>query len=104
MPRPKTIDLTPNSAAEDARINDGIAVDPDNGEWVAASFAKAAPAEAAMPPAIYDALLRRRGPQKAPVKVSISLRVDRDVLDGWRASGPGWQARMNDALRKTIPR
>ena len=42
---------------------------------------------------------RTRGPQKAPTKQSISLRVDRDVLAAYRATGPGWQARMNEALR-----
>jgi uncharacterized protein (DUF4415 family) len=40
-----------------------------------------------------------RGPQKAPTKEMISLRVDRDVLAAYRATGPGWQARMNVALK-----
>ncbi|MGN6685716.1 MAG: BrnA antitoxin family protein, partial [Devosia sp.] len=33
-------------------------------------------------------------------KQAISLRVDADVLDKFKADGPGWQSRMNDALRK----
>jgi len=45
---------------------------------------------------------RTRGPQKAPTKQSISLRVDRDVLAAYRATGPGWQARMNEALRAAL--
>jgi uncharacterized protein (DUF4415 family) len=42
--------------------------------------------------------------QKAPslpgVKEMVSLRIDRDVLDHFQESGPGWQDRINDALRK----
>ena len=34
------------------------------------------------------------------VKELISLRIDRDVLDYFQEGGPGWQDRMNAALRK----
>jgi uncharacterized protein (DUF4415 family) len=33
-------------------------------------------------------------------KELVSLRIDRDVLDHFQDSGPGWQDRINDALRK----
>jgi uncharacterized protein (DUF4415 family) len=33
-------------------------------------------------------------------KELVSLRIDRDVLDHFQHSGPGWQDRINDALRK----
>ena len=33
-------------------------------------------------------------------KETVSLRIDRDVLDYFQADGPGWQERINDALRK----
>ena len=43
-------------------------------------------------------------PPKRPVvpnaKETISLRIDRDVLDYFQEAGPGWQDRINDALRK----
>jgi uncharacterized protein (DUF4415 family) len=43
-------------------------------------------------------------PPKAPavpgVKETVSLRIDRDVLDFFQEDGPGWQDRINDALRK----
>jgi uncharacterized protein (DUF4415 family) len=42
-------------------------------------------------------------PEKASlpgVKEQITLRVDRDVLDYFQADGPGWQERINQALRK----
>ncbi|OFW21540.1 MAG: hypothetical protein A3H97_09745 [Acidobacteria bacterium RIFCSPLOWO2_02_FULL_65_29] len=41
----------------------------------------------------------QRGPQKSPTKEQISLRVDRDVAAAYRATGPGWQTRANEALR-----
>ena len=34
------------------------------------------------------------------VKEQVSLRLDQDVLDHFRAGGPGWQDRINTALRK----
>ncbi|WJR74816.1 BrnA antitoxin family protein [Bradyrhizobium sp. NP1] len=34
------------------------------------------------------------------VKEQVSLRIDQDVLEFFRAGGPGWQDRINDALRK----
>ena len=41
-----------------------------------------------------------RGPQKTPTKQQVTLRLDRDVLERFRATGEGWQSRINDALRK----
>ena len=35
-------------------------------------------------------------------KEMVSLRLDRDILDHFQADGPGWQDRINDALRKLI--
>jgi len=44
-------------------------------------------------------------PEKKPAalpnaKELISLRIDRDVLDFFQENGPGWQERINDALRR----
>ena len=40
-------------------------------------------------------------PQAAPgAKEQVTLRIDRDVLDYFQADGPGWQERINQALRK----
>jgi uncharacterized protein (DUF4415 family) len=35
-------------------------------------------------------------------KELVSLRIDREVLDHFQETGPGWQDRINDALRKHI--
>ena len=46
-----------------------------------------------------DERLRARGPQHAPTKQQVTLRLDPDVLAKFRATGPGWQARINAALK-----
>ena len=45
---------------------------------------------------------RRRGPQKASTKVFTGIRLDADVIDAFKATGPGWQTRMNAALREWL--
>jgi uncharacterized protein (DUF4415 family) len=41
----------------------------------------------------------RRGLQPLPPKASISIRVDQDVLEWFKAQGPGYQTRINTVLR-----
>jgi uncharacterized protein (DUF4415 family) len=41
-----------------------------------------------------------RAPSLPGAKETVSLRIDRDVLDFFQEGGPGWQERINDALRK----
>jgi len=35
-------------------------------------------------------------------KELVSLRIDRDILDHFQEDGPGWQDRINDALRSLV--
>ncbi len=86
---------------EEAAIQAGIAQDPDNPEITDEQWAKARPMTEAMPE-LVAAMRRMRGAQAAPTKEHLSLRLDRDVLAAWRATGPGWQARINDALRRAV--
>ena len=46
--------------------------------------------------------LRRRGPQKSPRKVPISIRLSPDVAAGLRATGTGWQSRAEEVLRSWL--
>jgi|SRR4051812_21130454 uncharacterized protein (DUF4415 family) len=41
----------------------------------------------------------RRGLQPLPSKAAVSLRVDQDVLEWFKAQGPGYQTRINSVLR-----
>jgi len=49
---------------------------------------------------IGDTVIRPGRPKGSGVKQPVSLRLDKDVLAHFRATGPGWQSRMNEALRK----
>ncbi|MGE3510897.1 MAG: BrnA antitoxin family protein [Vicinamibacterales bacterium] len=76
--------------------------DEENPEWTAEDFRRARPALEALPKEVVEAIRRyrgQRGPQKAPTKELISIRVDRDVAEALRATGSGWQTRANEALR-----
>lgn len=46
-----------------------------------------------------ETLLRRGRPPAEVTKTPIKLRLDPDIVDAFKASGRGWQTRMNDALR-----
>jgi uncharacterized protein (DUF4415 family) len=86
------------SGAEEARIKAGIVADPDNPEWSARDFRRAKSFEAAFPALAKSR--RGRGPQKQPTKVAVSLRLTREVVERFKADGPGWQTRMDKVLKK----
>jgi uncharacterized protein (DUF4415 family) len=75
------------TASEDVSIARGIAADPD-----------AAP-DLSEPVA---GIVRRLGrPLKPDRKVSVTLRLDRDVVERFKATGAGWQTRINTALKRS---
>ena len=47
-------------------------------------------------------LRRTRGKNKKPTKEQVAIRFDPDVLHAFRAAGPGWQTRMNTALKEWL--
>ena len=49
-----------------------------------------------------DKIVRRGRPKALSPKRQISLRLDPDLIDRLKASGPGWQGRVNDILRKAM--
>ncbi len=87
MPKLKNGTIIP-TPEEDAQINAGIAADPDTVELTDAQFAQLRP-------------LRGRPPLVQP-KVALTMRVDADVLAAFKASGPGWQTRINTLLRDAV--
>jgi len=42
----------------------------------------------------------RPGRPRGSAKQAVSLRLDKDVLEKFKATGPGWQSRINEALRR----
>jgi uncharacterized protein (DUF4415 family) len=49
-----------------------------------------------------ETLVRRGRPKAAVTKTPIKIRLDADVLAALRASGDGWQTRINDTLRASL--
>lgn len=97
---------------DDRRKPNPALIDAENPEWTAEDFAKAKPAAEVLPGLFgaksAAAMLRpKRGrPNAEQPKAHVNIRLDADVVDSFRAAGPGWQTRMNAALRdwlKTHP-
>ncbi len=76
-------------------------VDNDSPEWTDADFARAQ-RFGQLPTALQSTLRRVRGAQVAPTKERISIRLSRDVLGRFRETGPGWQTRIDTALREWL--
>ena len=49
-------------------------------------------------------LVRRGRPPTPNPKQLLSLRLPPEVIAGWKATGPGWQTRMADVLKKSTPK
>ena len=73
----------------------------DSPELTAEDLAKARPFAEVFPDLALSAR-RVRGKQKSPTKLLVSLRLDRSVVEAFRADGPGWQGRMNAALKEAV--
>jgi uncharacterized protein (DUF4415 family) len=58
-------------------------------------FAKAALMEG-------EKVVSRGGRPRGSDKEQVTLRLDKVVLAHFRATGPGWQTRMNEALRRVV--
>lgn len=63
------------------------------------------PASEVLPPDLLAGLVAlkkqrgERGPQKSPTKVPTTIRFDADVLAALKASGKGWQTRVNEVVK-----
>ncbi len=49
-----------------------------------------------------NVLIQRGRPKLESPKVSTTIRLDADILEKFRAQGPLWQTRINDALREWL--
>lgn len=79
-------------------------VDRDNPEWTAGDFRRARPVTEMLPEVIAAAKRARGRPKLARPKAHITLRLDADVVAAFKAEGPGWQTRINDALARAVKR
>jgi uncharacterized protein (DUF4415 family) len=88
------------------REGDAIAYEPEDGPYDP-NDAEAARAWLARANAIRGVQVvrrGRRGPQKAPTKKLVSLRLAPEVIEHFKAGGPGWQTRIERTLLESIRR
>jgi uncharacterized protein (DUF4415 family) len=81
--------------------------DRDNPVWTKETFARARNAADVLPEIFSAAtsakMLKPRGrPKTGNARTLISLRLPPETLARWKATGPGWQTRMADALTKAV--
>jgi uncharacterized protein (DUF4415 family) len=105
MPKLKPGTIIPNHD-ETAAINAGINADADARELSRDWHKGARPAIEALPAQTYTALLAMKRPRGRPkadeTKVFTAIRLDADLLETFKATGKGWQTRVNAALRQFI--
>lgn len=80
-------------------------VDDESPELTAEDFARMRPMSEVFPQlaeAARKGALKVRGPQKAPTKERIALRLSPEVVEYFRATGPGWQTRMDGVLLDVV--
>jgi uncharacterized protein (DUF4415 family) len=100
----KRTKLPPVSDAEEAEIQKQIAADPDAPELTDEQIAKARPFAEALPE-LAQAFRRARGrPKLESPKQQVTLRLSPEVLEAFKASGPGWQTRIDETLKKSLRR
>ena len=68
-------------------------VDPDDAPELSGAFFEAADEY------VGDKLVRRGRPKASQTKQALTVRYDVDVIEAFKATGTGWQTRMNAALR-----
>ncbi|TCP16159.1 BrnA antitoxin family protein [Simplicispira metamorpha] len=89
MPKLKAGTILP-TPAEDAAIAAAALADPDAVPFTDAEWAQAKP------------LVRRGRPLGSGTKAQVTLRLDVEVLERFKASGDGWQTRINDVLKSWV--
>jgi uncharacterized protein (DUF4415 family) len=80
-----------------------MASNEENPEWTEADFAAAKGPEE-LPPELAAAFPKTKNLGGRPAgsdKQAISIRLDRAVVERFKATGPGWQSRMNEVLKRS---
>ena len=89
MPKLKTGIRLP-TPAEDSAITAAAMADPDAVPFTDAEWEQVKP------------LVRRGRPLGSGTKTQVTLRLDVEVVEKFRASGDGWQTRINEALKSWV--
>lgn len=92
---------SPKSLDQDLPLTDE---DGDVREMTLEDFSGFRPTNEVVPDVVatWERSRGQRGPQKAPVKERVGLRLNSDVVEHFRRTGPGWQSRINDVLEDYV--
>lgn len=93
----------PLTDVEEAEIQKMIALDPDAPEATDEELANAKPFAEVFPDlaaGIAREIARRGRPAQERTKTPVTIRLDDDLVAHFKATGKGWQTRINAALRK----
>jgi len=83
-------------------------IDDDAPEWTDEDFARARPAAEVLPEIfgqqIAEQVLKNKGgrPKAVNPKQTVTIRLDSDIVAAFKKDGPGWQTRINKALRRLV--
>ncbi len=99
---PKLADISP---AEDRRVTQAAALDPDNPPLTSEELSRFRPVAEVMPD-LAKAHLQSRKRRKRPEPVvrgqPLTLRLDPEVVAFFKATGRNWQARINTVLKAYV--
>lgn len=71
----------------------------DSPEWTKKDFAKAKPFAEALPD-LAASIRKGRGPNKAPTKKLVTIRLSGSVIEKYKSGGQGWQSRIDADLKR----
>ncbi len=100
-----SVKTKPSVSTDWARVRRDVVADAPLS--VVKAFDPYDPNDAQAVDAFWDKAQLKRGrgrpalPQKRP---TLNMRIDADVLDAYKATGPGWQTRIHDILRRSMPK
>lgn len=92
---------TPHDKGVAESVQDFVVDDEDTPELTAERAARLRPARDVLPEYVLAQFKRSPGRPRSPsTKKQVTLRLDAEILDYFRAGGSGWQSRINRALRQ----
>lgn len=93
----------PNAKKKSGYTKRDLRAVSDNPELTKADFAKARPFSEVFPD-LSASIRKGRGPNRSPTKKLVSLRLSPEVVEHFKSTGPGWQSRIDETLRKAVKR
>jgi uncharacterized protein (DUF4415 family) len=82
-----------------ANLPNPYLIDDENPEWTDEMLEQAIARKVLENKSRINKTVGQRGKQVAPLKQIVTIRLDTDIVEKFKATGSGWQSRVNNALR-----